>query len=193
MVPSERQKLYGEGLEVVKVFFEANSLAPISTVPVEKADWRFAACCAYYRKDQINISIGHCASIGRGGRAWSYPGYVVDRTPYGVLAHEVGHHLDLQRSQRKGSYFGDFSVSLRERTGEQPITSYAPNDAEWFAEIARLYITNPDLLRLLRPRTHKELRGLFEPVFADSWEERLSGAPERTLRAARNKIDQVRE
>lgn len=187
-----RDELYAQGRQLVLAFVTHNRLPPVSVVTHTQKDWRFGVC-AYYRQDVINISVKDCALPGYGGRAWSWPGYVVDRTPYGVQAHELGHHIDLHKSGQKGSYFGDFSVKLRETTGEKPITTYAPNDAEWFAEIARLYTTNPDLLRLIRPRTHKELRKLFEPVYTDSWKQRLAGAPERTLKAAANKIDQVRE
>lgn len=183
-----RQELYMVGCQAVITFCSSNELPPVILHPHSKGNWRFDAC-AYYRKDQINICVERCAHIGYGGRAWSYPGYVVDRTPYGILAHETGHRMDFSRSGKRGPYFGDFSVALRGRTGEPPITTYAPNDAEWFAEIARLFITNPDLLRLIRPRTYKELRSQFEPVFSDSWEQRLEGAPDRTIKAAKNKIE----
>ena len=187
-----REELYAQGYWLVQDFIKGNNLKPVTTLPTPKEDWHVGAC-AYYRRDTIKICIKACAQVGYGGRAWSYPGYVVDRTPYGVMAHELGHHLDFHKSDNKGSYFGDFSVKLREQTGEKPITTYCPNTAEWFAEIARLYITNPDLLRLIRPRTHRELTKVFDPVFSDSWRKRLEGAPERTLKAAANKIDQVRE
>lgn len=187
-----RDELYAKGYWLVKKFVEENKLPPVTILPETKEYWRVSAC-AYYRKDTIKICVKACAPIGTGGRSWSYPGYVVDRTPYGVLAHELGHHLDFHKSLSKGSYFGDFSINLREQTGEKPITTYAPNDAEWFAEIARLYVTNPDLLWLIRPRTYKELRKLFEPVFTDTWRERLKDAPARTIKAVEGKIEKVRE
>lgn len=37
------------------------------------------------------------------------------------------------------------------------ITSYAPNAMEWFAEIFRLFVTNPDLLKLIRPKAYKAI------------------------------------
>jgi len=179
------------GLRVIEKFLDGNSLSSPSITHTPWELWHVSAC-AYYRKDTIKICVNKCAPIGTAGRAWSYPGYVIDRTPYGVLPHEIGHHVDFYKSHRRGKYYGDFSIALRGQTGEPPITTYAPNDAEWFAEIFRLFITNPDLLRLIRPRTYKELRSQFEPVFSDRWDERLAGAPERTLKAARNKIEQLR-
>ena len=68
------------------------------------------------------------------------------------------------------------------------LTNYCPNDAEWFAEIFRLFVTNSDLLRLIKPRTYSELRKLYKPVIDDPWRLVLKDAPERTLLAASNKI-----
>ena len=56
-------------------------------------------------------------------------------------------------SLKKFSYFGDYSLKLRRESGERQITSYCPNDAEWFAEIMRLFITNHALLYTIRPKT----------------------------------------
>jgi hypothetical protein len=120
--------------------------------------------------------------------AWSFPGYSVDRTPYGVIQHELGHHADYVKSEKRGSYYGDFSINMRATVGEKPLTSYCPNDAEWFAEMFRLFVTNPDLLRLLRPDTHAAMREHFKPIFDGSWRERMTGAPERTIAAIERKL-----
>jgi hypothetical protein len=81
---------------------------------------------------------------------------------------------------------------LRGQSGEAAITSYCPNDAEWFAEMFRVFVTNPDLLRLVRPRTHRELASQFKPVFDDTWRDRLREAPARTIAAVERKIESVR-
>jgi predicted lipoprotein len=79
---------------------------------------------------------------------------------------------------------------VRGQSGEKPITSYCPNDAEWFAEMFRVFVTNPDLLRLVRPRTHREMVSAgLKPVFSESWRERLKDAPERTLKAAERQVE----
>jgi hypothetical protein len=57
----------------------------------------------------------------------------------------------------------------------------------------RVFVTNPDLLRLVRPRTFRELTAArLKPVFADTWRDRLQGAPARTLAAAEKHIDRAR-
>src|SRR4051812_24184280 len=52
--------------------------------------------CGLYDRGTLYVETKACAHIGRGGMAWSYPGYVIDRTPFGVWAHELGHHWDFK-------------------------------------------------------------------------------------------------
>lgn len=185
-----KAELLRSGIDLAQAFCQANGL-PMPTVQEAPADrWPFDVC-AYYRADKITICPARCAGVGLAGRAWSYPGYVVDRTPYGVIQHELGHHVDLMRGTAKGAYWSDYGAAVKTAAREEAITSYCPNDAEWFAEMFRLFVTNPDLLRKIRPRTHARLLADgFVPVFQDTWEQRLAGAPDRTLRAAGNKIPQ---
>lgn len=176
-------------MERMRAFCELNDLPVQVMFSAAADDWRLGTC-AYWRPDGIHIAVSKCAWPGLGGRAWSWPGYVIDRTPFGVIAHEMGHAADHGKSTRRGNYYGDYSMRMRERTGEKPITTYAPNDAEWFAEIFRLFITNPDLLYCLRPKTHQALMADFKPVETNSWEIVLTGwgAPARTIDMARKKI-----
>lgn len=182
--------MFERGTALMAKFCETNGLPAPRVEQVPPADWMFGVC-AYYRAGQTNICVPKCAAVGVAGRAWSYPGYTVDRTPYGVVQHELGHHVDVLRSTRKGNYHGDFGLRVREVAGEKPITSYCPDDAEWFAEMFRVFVTNPDLLRLVRPRTHRELATCFKPVFEDTWRDRLMNAPARTILAAEHQIERA--
>lgn len=184
---TERSALLASGMELLKEFCEENSLSQPDIHIVHPDLWRFDAC-AYYREDEITICPRRCAPIGRAARAWSYPGYVIDRTPHGVLQHELGHHVDRERSGIKGAYGGDFSVALRAKVGEPKLTNYCPNDWEWFAEMFRLFITNSDLLKAVRPRTYTELRQLYRPVVDAPWAEVLKDAPPRTIEMAGKKV-----
>lgn len=193
----KRDQLFERGERVVREFCAINSLTVPAIAAFNSADWHWSACAFYRPTLGIQICVPRCAWIGTAGRAWSFPGYTVDRTPYGVLAHELGHHADVQKglvpdSLLHRAYWSDFSKKVREASGEKQISSYAPNDAEWFAEMFRVYVTNPDLLRLVRPRTHRELQGVFRPVFSDTWRERLEGAPTRTIKAAERHIERAR-
>lgn len=184
----DKARLFEEGTALLGEFCEANTLTVPAIDRRSRDTWRFSSTCAYYRPVGIHICVERCAAIGKAGRAWSFPGYTVDRTPYGVLQHELGHHVDYHLSEQRGSYFGDFSIRLRASVREEKLTSYCPNDAEWFAELFRLFVTNSDLLRAVRPRTYQALRELYKPVVDRPWREVLKDAPERTLAAAANKI-----
>lgn len=189
-IPRPNQlELLAEGTKLIRRFCDKNGLTcpPIRHVQPQK--WKFDAC-AYYRPTYIAISVKRCSRPGHGGASWSWPGYVIDRTPYGVLAHELGHHVDYTLSTEKAAYFGDYSRKLRQRTAEPRLTGYCPNDAGWFAEIFRLFVTNPDLLSKLRPETYNELRDRFTPATYAPWEEVLTHAPLRIVNQARKKIDE---
>lgn len=178
------------GVKLAEAFCDANRVPMPAVEIVPSASWAFDVC-AYYRPVRIFMCVERTAHMGTAGRQWSYPGYVTDRTPYGVIAHELGHHSDVCVSRRTGrayAYWGDYSASVRADAGEPRLTSYCPNDAEWFAEMMRLFITNPDLLRLIRPRTFEIFANKFKPVESREWGEVLANAPLRTIDAAVQKI-----
>lgn len=187
----DKFSLFKRGLDVTASFCSANSLPAPGVRRLASDEWTVGAC-AYYRPTETVICVEKCAGVGVAGPAWSWPGYTVDRTPYGVLQHELGHHVDVLRSTRKGNYYGDFGMRVRQVSGEKPITSYCPNDAEWWAEMFRVFVTNPDLLSLVRPRTYREIKSTFVPLFEDTWRERLSDAPPRHIAAVERKIEAVR-
>lgn len=182
-----KQQLLERGEAHMRLFCDLNQLESPPVIVQTRANWPWDAC-AFYRPVRIEICLEACAAIGVAGMAWSYPGYSVDRTPFGVLAHELGHHVDVLRSTRSRGYLGDFSINLRKESGEERLTSYCPNDGEWFAEMFRLFVTNPNLLKIVRPKTYALLRALYEPVVRGSWEEVLQDAPERTKEACRKKV-----
>jgi len=182
-----KPSMFRRGLELMSMFCAKNDMPAPAVIEANPESWAFDVC-AYYRLNETTISIKHCASIGTAGMQWSFPGHSVDRTPYGVLQHELGHHTDVLNSTKRGRYRGNFSIDMRARVLEDPITSYCPDDGEWFAEMFRLFVTNPDLLSKLRPRTHEVLMARFKPVFEDSWRERLAGAPDRTILSIERKL-----
>lgn len=174
--PLNKESLFEEGVFLVTAFCRTNGLAlpPIRAVP--RRDWVVSAC-AYYRPDTdanrkwtspgINVCLDLCAAPAEQGgnpRNWNWPGNVTDREPYGVLAHELGHHVDWSAGTKKGSYGSEYSSEVMEASGEPPLTSYAPNPWEWFAETFRLFVTNHFLLETLRPRAYAELRKRWRPI-----------------------------
>lgn len=174
-----KSELLAGGRALMTQFCVVNCLAE-PEVQVYQELWGVSAC-AFYRAGKISIHPPSCASIGQGGQAWSYPGYFIDRTPYGVIQHELGHHVDRLMGEDKGLYFSEFSVRARHDSGEDKLTNYCPNDAEWFAEMFRLYVTNSDLLKYLKPVTHALIAKHWKPVIERPWREVLAGAPVRNL------------
>jgi len=183
-----KASLLSRGRALAEQWCRINGIVCPDIIDAPSATWRVGAC-AYYRPVTIRICSAKCAGIGGAGRAWSYPGYVVDRTPYGVIQHELGHHVDWTRGTTRGAYWSDYGESVKAASGEAAITSYCPDPAEWFAEVFRLFVTNPDLLRRIRPKAFARLiaDGMV-PVFEDTWRDRLTGAPDRTIAAALNKF-----
>lgn len=168
-----KYQMFDAGVAHVTRFCERNQIAA-PTIEVTKEPTQYGTC-AFYRSGVIFIWPDACAFIGTSGRLWSYPGHTVDRTPYGVLAHELGHHVDGahgSRPSREG-----YGFRWRTETQEKPLTGYCRDDNEWFAEIFRLYVTNPDLLRLERPKAYALLRAHWEPVEDRTWDQVLADAP----------------
>lgn len=190
MIYPSKPQLLESGKTLIEKFCVVNDLELPELRVRPSSSWPFSAC-AFYRPVYIAICVEKCASVGVAGMAWSYPGNTVDRTPYGALAHELGHHVDHHLSKEKAPYGGEFSHRLMVETEEAKLTNYCPNHWEWFAEMFRLFVTNPDLLSLIRPKTHAALLGLFEPVVTQTYAEVLREAPERTRIAVEKKVKEA--
>ena len=176
---SSKEQMAEAGLLLAKRFISANSIvAPFIDIHYFK---RPKSGCGYYSNNMIVVYVKATAAIGKSGQAWSYPGYAIDRTAYGVIQHELGHHVDKLAGWK-------LSSRVRKLSGEKPLTGYAPDDAEWFAEMFRLFCTNPSLLRLIRPKTYAVLREQFESVEKRGWRNVLFDAPKRTLSQSLKKI-----
>lgn len=190
--PPSKMQLLASATRLMADFCRLNALQCPTVEQCAYADWPHDVC-AYYRPVKVAICVARCAAIGTQGRAWSFPGYIIDRTPYGVVAHEVGHHADREKGAVKGPYYSEFSTAVRNAAGEAPLTNYCPNDWEFFAESFRLFVTNPTLLRLIRPRTYREIRAArYVPIVTRDWREILATAPGRTLAMAERRIEEAR-
>lgn len=92
------------------------------------------------------------------GRTWSYPGYKTDRTAMGVVCHEGGHYVQdmLRHSEGRLSWNAQLDKEWRELLSScrKRVTSYEPIPDEAFAETMRLFILNPEMLRLGIPQRY---------------------------------------
>lgn len=186
----EKQDLANKAIEEMTRFCLNHNLIIPEIKYVTKED-RIApskfGVCAYYRNNVITLELKACARIGLAGREWSFPHYRIDRTPYGVIAHELGHHVDfssLNNNQRK-----EFEIAI---IGSRKITNYEPNIRESFAETFRLYFTNPSLLEKWSPQRFKFMKKYWTSLYADQeWEEILTmnNCPERQILQIKKHID----
>ena len=196
-----QHELLEKGIERMTDFCNLNDISIPEVNVVAPNDWEFSHVCAYYRPDTdsnrkwttpgINICLPHC---GRPcgevqSRNWTWPGNTTDREPYGVICHELGHHCDYWKSDKKGTYFGDYGIRMREASKEPPISGYADNDHEWFAEMFRVFVTNPALLKQLRNKTYQLLINDWRELDdTDDWTLRLGcDVPDRVVKSLRNK------
>lgn len=196
MIPLS-QRLFDAGKARAIAFCEINDLPIPKMEVVPKEKWHVHAC-AYYRPQIIRVCLEEC---GRPcsetmSRNWSWPGSDTDREPYGVVCHELGHHVDWLSSEKdRGPYYSRYSTLVRKESGEDFVSGYQTNSAEWFAEHMRVFITNAMLLGLLRPRTFDILIERWTPVSGDDWEmelrEVIQGVPDRIVKNLRKKIGKV--
>lgn len=201
ILPTSKERLYERGVERLEKFCDRNKLAMPAVNNVPPEDWMVGAC-AYYRPDTermrkrtttgISICLTECQRPcgAEQSRNWSWPGSTVDREPFGVLCHELGHHADWSTGEKKWTYGSEYCEQVQQEAGEAGLTSYAnENPAEWFAEAFRLFVSNHALLKLVRPKTWEILRRKWTPVSGDNWLFELgSNCPPRVVAAQRKKF-----
>lgn len=197
-----KDEMFTAGVALTKTFCTSNNIFHPTINRVLPSDRLFQLnTCGYYRPYTISVMVEKCAARGLGGASWSCPGYAVDRTPYGVLQHELGHHVDtLKTGQVTTQDLMEklFSRKIFLQSKEEPLTKYLGTDKraptffmEWFAENFRLYVTNPDLSLKLRPKFYLALwcEGIY-PLTEEGWESvlRKNEAPERNIEQIKKRL-----
>jgi hypothetical protein len=174
--------LLQDGQRLVTNFCKRNDLEVPKITVVQRTDRNARVnACAWYRSNHIWVKPWACASPTQdeGRYRWSYPGYLVDRTVYGALAHEIGHHLE--------------PVCGLPDKPEKPISGYRDNPSEVFAEHVKLFLTNPDLLGLIRPLTYDFLRRRFTPIKTEIfWQDVLADAPLKIRTRCERLVEEAR-
>ncbi len=187
MVKQDKIDMLAEGKDLAARLIATNDMLPVNYRLERLAP---GIGCGYYdpRGRCIVIDPARCAARGTGGWSWSWPGYKVDRTPFGVVLHELGHHWHLTCCEDSLGVVRAFRAACRD---EEPVTSYAPNTGEDIAESFRLFAANPTLLKAIRPLRHAFLARLMTPVEDRGWEEILDDS-ERHVLAAERQVQCVR-
>lgn len=111
------------------------------------------------------------------------PGSFEDFTPLGVMCHEVGHHVDYVLHPSSYSQRNGFEAVVDE---EEDVSRIEHNVLESFAEAIRLFVTNPDLLRVGRPDRYEYLTKTIglKPLHLTPWRSVLRNAGKRVRSAA---------
>lgn len=142
--------------------------------------------CGLYTNNLIRVWASNVAKIAFVPfmRSWSYPGYKVDRTGMGVVAHETGHHV-----VKEAGLLRKLSSELSRTLRYEKLTGYEPNLDEMLAETLRIFILNPDLLRKIAPNRYKFLvdAGL-KPLIKDDWETVMKNADAKYISAVKKSI-----
>ena len=128
--------------------------------------------------NRIFVNVAKATSPARvRGRVWSYPGYKIDRTCAGILAHEFGHHIAGHTKMNANDWRKVVAETL-------PVSGYEPTANEAWAESMRIFILNPDLLRQGRRLRYEYITQYFGPLHNATWQEVLKNAPEFILAQA---------
>lgn len=188
-----KQALFEVGQKTATEFLKQNGLAPprflARSLLTDRKPQGWYGCGAYLpRARTVIVNPEACATPSQGyARQWSFPGYIVDRTPVGVVAHETGHYVDHVLG------YPSNSEQWRKLAKTQPISSYEPNPSESFAETMRVFILNPSFLKQFAPNRHGfvigTLRLMPRPSAASLPITQLEewGASSEILRVAANK------
>ena len=181
----DKQHLFRRGETLVNTFCEFNSLPPPR---IEEANLRSTPGTQKGR--QIKIDLGKCtgALFTQNTNRWSFPGHIMDSTPYGEVCRQFGYYL-LHRFKRKDPLF--------RMRGATKILGYERTEELAFAEAVRLYLTNSDLLHLVSDKRYWALRaGLrLKPIVDDPWNTVLeeSHAPNKYTKLVINTYNNERE
>lgn len=168
-----KQKLYQLGIEASKQFLDYNELPQPIFMTYEQAlkgQYRPSAVellrrvhsgptqgtgTGLYYAGHVFVNIPRTAvPVARPSmRNWSWPGWKTDRTAVGVVAHEVGHHVEHELQSLGHITSTKHGIAWRAIISQhkKQVSGYEPVASEAWAESMRLFILNPDLLRKALP------------------------------------------
>lgn len=178
-----KQELFSIGITLVEKFCVINSIRPPSISIEENTKKPYYGI--FYPNNTIYINIGRCRPpVKVPGYDWTFPGYAQDLTPYGIIAHEFGHYIsDLLGKEFRKNFFNirkiEHNVTASDNRGLD----------EKMAEAARLFLTNPDLLKRGRPHRYSILSDYYKPIIKHRWKTVLKHAHPKIHVAAENWIN----
>jgi len=177
-----KEELLYKGIELIERFSDENKIKMPKVFVISNKTNFYGI---FYPKNVIHVNMKQCrTAVKTPGYDWTFPGYVQDLTPYGILAHEFGHYI----SDILGKRFRKNFVNIRKI--EKNVTSTDDRGLdEKMAEAARLFITNPDLLKRGRPHRYEILSQHYTPVVRNRWRTVLGNAHPKIVSAAERWIE----
>lgn len=146
---------YARGRVAVERWLDENDIPHPGFVVTDDPIWFVPGCAGTYhnfRRRVVAVDISRCILRGRFRGLPCWEGGMDDLSPYGVLCHEIGHHVDRTLGTRRGSRWQCADTVWREIVEEEEaISCLEPDVLESFAEAVRLFITNNELLKVGRP------------------------------------------
>ena len=164
----KKEYLLQKGIKLSRIFCEENGLKVPEYKMLDESRRKIDGYCGLYTKNTVHVSVKRSAFMAPMAfcRQWSFPGYRIDRTPYGVVAHETGHHVD--------ACLG--IPSRRFPKTKKQVSNYEPSKSEAFAESLKIFITNPTLLQAGIPERYNFIIALgIKPVITRHYTELMKG------------------
>lgn len=152
---ADKATLYGYGVQFGSNFLDVNRIEKprfTARTLVRAGQAHGSYGCGHYVHSSgpngtVIVDPDACATPAEGiAMRWSFPGYKIDRTPVGVVAHEVGHHVDHMLG------YPSRTAEWRSAMRGDKVSSYEPNASEAFAESMRILITNFFFLGAVAPK-----------------------------------------
>ena len=153
-IPNKKLKNFNRGLKLCWDWMRAHNIELPGLIISSDDRWVEKNYGLYhnFRRREVAINIGKCSFSKRLHGIVNQGGGIEDFTPEGVLCHEVGHHVDrVLGTRRNGRSWLSYSpLWIDVISHEEDISRFEHDVLESFAEAFRLFITNPDLLRVGR-------------------------------------------
>ena len=152
--------LFKSGINILNDFAVLNNV-PITTIELRKWQTNYKG---YYisSSNKIYINLSKCS---RANPMYSFPGFTSNATAQGVVVHEYGHYINdkiLSKLEHSLLYY-------KNKINEKCVTSYCPDVDEYFAEQLKVFIINPDLLKVFWPNTYNFLSSILQPLNRGSY------------------------
>lgn len=163
-----RLQLFEMGQKRVTLFCLKNGFK-VPTVQNRTVGGNTGMCFPEKNAMGVDVDVTALDAVNPAHMRWSWPGYKTDRTACGVVAHEMGHQVEYNLAKKK---VFQYQLWKQARAGKR-VSGYEPNYAESFAETMRLFILNPDLLRLAIPGRYEYITDVLglQPSETRSWKE----------------------